>query len=102
MTVNGLLSNLSKQPVRTRQNNLLEHAAELEEPCAVAGVAQAAADKERAQGRFRQKSCGNIVGEIGAGGYAVHFSDLVGSDGVDFFSEKRRKSKHVTQKSPAK
>src|SRR5260370_10798356 len=101
MTVNGLFSNLSKQPVRTRQNNLLEHAAELEEPFAVAGVAHAAADKERAQGRFRQKSCGNIVAEIGAGGYAVHLSDLVGSDGVDFFSAKSRNTNHVTQKSLA-
>src|SRR5467141_5432666 len=34
----------------------LEHAAELEEPFAVAGVADAAADEERAQGRLGQEA----------------------------------------------
>src|SRR6266851_2939472 len=102
MTVNGLFSNLSKQPVRTRQNNLLEHAAELEEPFAMAGVADAAADKEGAQRRLGQEACGNIVGELAASGYTIHFSDFVGADGINLLAQEGRKDQQVPQKSPAK
>src|SRR5258708_38463829 len=42
--------------------------AQLEEPFAVAGVADAAVDKERAEGGFGQEALGKIVGELGAGG----------------------------------
>src|SRR5438093_965884 len=59
----------------------LEHAAELEKPFAVAGVAYAAADKEGSQGRFCQEACSNIVREVTAGGQTIHLSDLISSDG---------------------
>ena len=80
---------------------MLEHAAELEKPFAMAGVADAAADKEGTYGGFRQKAYGDIVGELGASGNTIHFSDFVGADGVDFFPEKWRKSQHVMQESGA-
>ncbi len=63
----------------------------------MAGVADAATDEERAQGGFRQEARGHIVGELGAGGHAVHFAELVGPDGVDFFANEWRQRKEVTQ-----
>ena len=71
--------------------NLSEHPAQLEKPFAVAGVTDAAADEEGTEGRFGQQTSGNIVGELAAGGHAVHFSDFVGANGVDFFPEQRRR-----------
>src|SRR5262245_29250641 len=76
-------------------NKLLEHAAQLEEPFAVTGVAHAAANEERPHGRFRQESHGHIVGKIAACGDAVHFANLVGPDSVDFFPEKRRQRNQI-------
>jgi hypothetical protein len=40
----------------------------LEKPFAMAGVTHAATDEEGAQRSFGEEACGNIVGEIGAGG----------------------------------
>src|SRR5229473_2214217 len=80
---------------------ILEHAAQLEEPFSVAGVADAAADEEGAERGFGQEAGGNIVGELGAGGYAVHLSDFVSADGVDFFSEKWRQGEQVVHVSGA-
>jgi len=68
----------------------------------MAGVADAAADKEWADGCFGQEACGNVVGEVAAGGHTVHFSDLVGSDGVNLLAEKRRKGQQIMQKPRAK
>src|SRR5258706_225735 len=67
-----------------------------------ATVDEAAADEEGAYGGFGQEACGNIVWEGGARGYAVHFSNLVGADGIDFFSDKWRKGQQVMQKSGTK
>src|SRR5438477_2919713 len=81
---------------------ILEHAAQLKEPFAVAGVADAAADKEWADGCFGQEACGNVVGEVAAGGYGVHFPDFVGSDGVNLLAQKWRKDQQITQEPPTK
>src|SRR5260370_13738920 len=85
----------------TAGNCGLEHAAELEEPFAMAGVADAAADEEGAERGFGQEACGNVIGEIAAFGYAVHFSDLVGSDGINLLAQTGTKDQQVTDKSPA-
>ena len=77
----------------------LEHAAELEKPFAVAGVAYAAADKEGSQGRFCQEACSNIVREVTAGGQTIHLSDLISSDGIDLLAQKGGEDQQVTQKS---
>src|SRR5258708_3070707 len=70
MTLNGLFG------------NLLEHAPQLEKPFAVAGIADAAADEERAQGRFRQEAGGHVVRELAGVGCAIHLAELVCSDRI--------------------
>src|SRR5215471_3826362 len=76
----------------------LEHAAELEEPFAVAGVAHTAADEERAHGRFCQETQSYIVGKVAAGRYAVHFANLVGTNGVHLLANKGRQREQVVDK----
>src|SRR6266852_5975754 len=95
--INAVIGNCPITPIAG-----LEHAAQLEKPFAAAGVADAAADEEGAKGRFRQKSRGNVIGKLGAGGYAVHFSDLVGANGVDLFPTKRREGEQVVHVARAK
>src|SRR5215472_10656497 len=76
----------------------LEHAAELEEPFAVTGVAQAAADKERAYGGFRQESQRYIVGKVAASSYPVHFANFVGTYRVHLLAHKRRQREQIANK----
>src|SRR5260370_25973614 len=85
----------------TARNCGLEHAAELEEPFAVTGVADAAADEEGAERGFGQEACGNVIGEVAAGSPAIHFSDVVGSAAINLLAQKGRKDQQVTQKSRA-
>src|SRR5215469_16527536 len=77
---------------------VLEHSSELEEPFAVARVTQAAADKERAYGGFRQESQGHIVGKVAASSYPVHFANLVGTNGVHLLANKGRQREQVVDK----
>src|SRR5467141_4679790 len=74
-----------------------ENSAQLEKPLAMAGVAHAAADEERAQRRLGKQTRSHIVRELAAGGHAVHFSELIGADGVDLLAQKRRKGEQVMQ-----
>src|SRR5712664_404935 len=85
MTVNGLFG------------NLLEHAPQLEKPFAVAGVADAATDKEWSQGRLRQQAGSHVVRELAGVCCAIHLAELVGSDRIDLFAHKRRQRKKVMQ-----
>ena len=63
----------------------------------MAGVADAATDEERAQRGLGQQARGHVVRELAAGGHAVHFAELVGPDGVDFFANEWWQRKEVTQ-----
>ena len=79
----------------------LEHAAELEKPFAVAGVAHAATDEERAHGGFCQQARGHIVRKIAVGRHAVHLANFVRSNGVDFLSDKGREREQIMDKARA-
>src|SRR5579863_6678208 len=74
-----------------------EHATELEIEFAVAGVAVAAADDQRAEGGFGEDADVDVVGETAGLGETVHFGEFVGADGVNFFAEERRQCEEVVQ-----
>src|SRR5215469_397604 len=102
---NGQATRIASSPVRLPPYLLrwviLEHAAELEKPFAVAGVAQAAADEERAHGSFRQEARGHIVREIAIAGDPVHLANFVGPNGVNFLSYKGRQREQIMHKAGA-
>jgi len=83
------------EPLAPCRIGSLEDPPKLEKPFAVAGVADAAADEERAHGGFCQESCRHIVRKVAIGGYAIHLANFIGANRVDFFPKKRREREQI-------
>src|SRR5258708_3628967 len=76
----------------------LEDAAELEEPFLVAGVADAAADEDRAEESLGENAAGGVAGKLGSGeGIAVHFADFGKSGEIDLFADKLRERENFAE-----
>src|SRR6266571_311871 len=75
-----------------------EHSSQLEEPLAVAGIPDAAADEERAYNRFGEKARGHIVRKSAPVGHAIHFAKFVGPHGVHLFADKGWQGEQVMEK----
>src|ERR1700739_498220 len=66
----------------------LEDSAKLEEPFLVAGVADAAADQDRAKERFGENAAGGVAGKFGGReGIAVHLADFGKAGEIDLFAD---------------
>src|SRR5258708_31155421 len=73
--------------ISTHAESASKHAAQLKEPFVMAAIANAASHEKWAQGRLRQDSCREIIGEFALVHRAVHLCSFVGSDGVHFFAQ---------------
>src|SRR5216684_724627 len=78
-----------------------EHSPQLEEPLAVAGIPNAAADEERAHDRLGEKARGHIVRERAPVGHAIHLAKFVGPHGVHLFADKGWQREQVMEKAPS-
>src|SRR6266705_3011535 len=78
-----------------------EHSSQLEEPLAVAGIPNTAADEERAHDRLGQKARSHIVRESAPVGHAIHLAKFVGPHGVHLFADKGWQREQVMEKAPS-
>ena len=78
--------------------NILEDAAELEEPFVVAGVANAAANEDRTEGCFADKSANDVGGELGHGiGVAIDFAKFTSAREIDLLADERREGEDLVE-----
>src|SRR5271157_1120372 len=78
--------------------NVLEDAAELEEPFVVTGIANAAANKDRAEGCFADESSDDVGGEPGHGiGIAIDFAELAPAREINLLADERRKCEDLVE-----
>src|SRR5215469_9244355 len=64
----------------------------------MAGVAEAAADQDRAEDGLPQKAAGNIAGEFRwMKLVAVHFADFTKTRGINLLAKERRQLKHLVE-----
>src|ERR1700739_411488 len=76
----------------------LEDSAKLEEPFLVAGVADAAADEDRAKERFGENAAGGVARKLGGGeGIAVYFANFGKASEVALFTDELGKSENFVK-----
>src|SRR6266581_3448725 len=78
-----------------------EHSTQLEEPLAVAGIPNAAADEERAHDRLGEKARSHIVRKSAPVGHAIHLAKFIRPHGVHLFADKRWQREQVMEKAPS-
>src|SRR5579863_1693903 len=76
-----------------------EYTSELKEPLLMAGVADAAADENRAEGGLRQQASGTIRGKLGHAGkrVTVHLGDFEIAGQIYLAAYERRKCKDFVE-----
>src|SRR5208282_1761506 len=78
--------------------NELEDAAELEEPFVVTGIANAAANEDRAEGGFTDESPDDVGGELGHGvGIAIDFAKFAPAREIDLLADECRKREDLME-----
>src|SRR5882762_10331490 len=82
---------------KSHTTSVSKNPAELEIPFAVAGVAPASADDQRAESGFGEDAAVEVVRESTLVRKAIHFCEFVGADDIDFFAEEWRQGEEVVQ-----